>query len=124
VKIKAVFALAALDAVAACQSPGGLSQQPPTWASTYAVPYDVMTNCLVARSQLPWVKVTPAFYPQERRATVSVTTPTGSALGIFDVRQISEGATAVTYRSIYGGPSTSAGGDAQNMADRCAGGGA
>jgi hypothetical protein len=121
-KCPTAFLLAALGVLTACQSPGGLSQQPPTWASTYAIPYDVMTNCLVARSQLPWVKVTPAFYPQERRATVSVKTPTGSALGIFDVRQISERDTAVTYRSIYGGPSTSAGGDAQNMADRCAGG--
>jgi hypothetical protein len=121
-KYTTAFLLAALAALAACQSPGGLSQQPPTWASTYAVPYDVMTNCLVQRSQLPWVKVVPAFYPEERRATVTVTTATGSALGIFDVRQISGRDTAVTYRSIYGGPNSSAGGDAQNMADRCAGG--
>jgi hypothetical protein len=119
-KCGAAFTIAALGALAACQSPAGLSQQVPTWSSTYSVPYEAMANCLAERSQLPWVKVTPAFYPQERRATVTVTTPTGSALGTFDIQQISARDTAVTYRSIYGGPDSSAGGDARNKADRCA----
>jgi hypothetical protein len=117
-----LFTIAVLSVVTACESPTGLSQAAPAWSSTYQIQYDVMTNCLIDRSRLPWVKVTPSFYPQERRATVTVTTPTGSALGIFNVQQISSRDTAVSYRSIYGGPNTSAGGDAQNMADRCAGG--
>jgi hypothetical protein len=79
-----------------------------------------MANCLAARSQLPWVKVTPAFYPREGRATVTVTTPTGSALGTFNIRQISDRDSEVSYRSIYGGPNSSAGGDARDKADRCA----
>ena len=118
-KCSAALGLAALGGLTACESPSGLSQAAPAWSSTYQIQYDVMTNCLVERSQLPWVKVTPAFYPQERRATVTVTTPTGSALGIFNIHQISSRDTAVSYRSIYGGPDSSAGGDAQNKADRC-----
>ena len=120
-KCKAAFTVAALSALTGCQSPTGLSQAAPTWGSVYQVSYDAMANCLAERSQLPWVKVTPAFYPQERRATVTVTTPTGSALGIFNIRQLSDRDSEVTYRSIYGGPDSSAGGDARNKADRCAG---
>jgi hypothetical protein len=114
--------IAALAALTACESPAGLSQAAPAWGTVYQVPYEAMANCLAERSQLPWVKVTPAFYPQERRATVTVTTPTGSALGTFNIRQISSRESEVSYRSIYGGPDSSAGGDARNKADRCAGG--
>jgi hypothetical protein len=116
-----LFGIAALSALAACEAPSGLSQSAPAWGTVYPVPYDAMANCLAERSQLPWVRVTPAFYPQERRATVTVTTPTGSALGIFNIRQISDRDSEVSYRSIYGGPESSAGGDARNKADRCAG---
>src|SRR5215471_10382436 len=84
-----LFIIATMGALTACQSPTGLSQAAPAWSSTYQIPYDVMTNCLVERSRLPWVTVTAAFYAQERRATVTVTTPTGSALGIFTIEQIS-----------------------------------
>lgn len=34
---------------------------------------------------------------------VAVTTPTGSALGVYDIRQISGRDVEVAYRSIYGG---------------------
>ena len=61
-----------------------------------------MANCLVERERSPLLTVTPSIYPSERRATVSVTAPTGSALGVYDIRQTSERAVDVTYWSIYG----------------------
>jgi hypothetical protein len=116
---RTVFSIVALCALTACQSPGGLGQKAPAWIATYQVPYDTMTNCLVERERLPWVTVTPSVYPAERRATIAVTTPTGSALGVYDIRQVSSRATDVTYRSIYGGPGSGAGGDALDKANRC-----
>jgi hypothetical protein len=116
---KAVFSLAALGAMTACQSPAGLAQKAPTWTAVYGVPYDVLANCIAERERGPLVAVTPAIYAPERRATVSVTTPTGSALGVYEIHQISSGGTEVAYRSIYGGPSTDAGGGAFEKARRC-----
>ena len=107
-----------VGALAACQSPGELAQKPPTWSAAYQVPWETMANCIVARSQGPLVTVTPTF--SSGRAQVAVTNPAGAVLGSFDIRQISGGASEVAYRSIYGGPGTSAGGDAQDIADRCA----
>ena len=118
-KCRAVFGLAALSILAACQSPGSLAQKTPTWTAAYGVPYDVFTNCIVEREKSPLQTVTPTFYAQERRATVSVTAPTGSALGVYEIRQISSGGTEVAYRSIYGGPNTDAGGGAFEKAKRC-----
>ena len=100
----------------ACQSPGGLGQKAPAWTAVYQVPYDTMANCLVERERLPWVTVTSSTYPAERRATVAVTAPTGSALGIYDIRQVSGRATEVAYRSIL---RQGAGGDALEKANRC-----
>ena len=116
---RALFSIAALCALTACQSPGGLAQRAPTWTAVYQVPWDAMTNCLVERERVPWVTVTPTFYAQERRATVAVTTPTGSALGVYDIRQISDRDTEVAYRSIYGGVGSGAGADALDKANRC-----
>jgi hypothetical protein len=118
-KCSRLWHLAAFAGLAACQSPGELSQSAAAWNARYQVPYDVMANCLVQRSQLPWVRVTPAMYPAERRATVTVTTLTGSALGVFDIRQVSPRDTDVAYHSIYGGPGSTAGGDALDKADLC-----
>jgi hypothetical protein len=78
-----------------------------------------MANCLVERERLPWATATPSTYPAERRATVAVTAPTGSALGIYDIRQISGRDIEVAYRSIYGGPGSGAGGDALDKANHC-----
>src|SRR6476659_591936 len=75
-----VLSIAALGAVTACQSPGGLGQKEPAWTAVYQVAHDTMANCLVERERVPWVTVTPSTYPAERRATVAVTAPTGSAL--------------------------------------------
>jgi hypothetical protein len=116
---KIMFGVVALVALAACQSPGGLAQKAPAWTATYQVPYDTMANCLVERERLPWVTVTPSIYSPERRATVTVTSPTGSALGVYDIRQVSARDTDVTYRSIYGGPGSGAGGDALDKANGC-----
>ena len=115
----ALCALCALCALAACQSPAELSQSAPTWVATYQVPYDAMASCLVEREKLPWTKVTPSIDPRARRATIAVTTLTGSALGTYDIRQVSNRATDVSYRSIYGGPGSTAGGDALDKANRC-----
>ena len=113
-----VLSLAMLFAAAACQSPGGLAQKPPTWTAVYGVSYDALTNRIVEQERGPLVTVTPTFYAQERRATVAVTTPSGSAVGVYDIRQIS-GGTQVSYRSIFGGPTTDAGGGAYEKARRC-----
>jgi hypothetical protein len=114
-----LFILATLSVLAACQSPAELSQKAPAWTATYRVPYDVMANCLVEREKLPWTKVTPAIDSRDRRATVTVTAATGSALGIYDIRQVSGQTIDVSYRSIYGGPGSTAGGDALDKANRC-----
>jgi hypothetical protein len=119
-KCRTAFSIAALGALTACQSPGGLAQKAPAWTAAYQVPYDKMATCLVERERGPLVTVTPSTYPAERRATVAVTTPTGSALGVYDIRQISGRDTQVAYRSIYGGPGSGAGGDALDKANRCA----
>jgi hypothetical protein len=116
---RTMLSIAALGALTACQSPGGLGQKAPAWTAVYQVSYDTMANCLVERERQPWVTVTPSTYPPERRATVAVTAPTGSALGIYDIRQISGRDTEVAYRSIYGGPGSGAGGDALEKANRC-----
>jgi hypothetical protein len=114
-----MFAIAALCVLTACQSPVGLEQSVPTWTAVYRVPYDAMANCLVDRERKPWVKVTPSTYPRESRARVIVTSPTGSALGTYDIRKISGENIEVAYRSIYGGPGSGAGGDALEKANQC-----
>jgi hypothetical protein len=116
---RTVLSIAALCALAACQSPGELAQKAPAWTAAYQVSYDTMANCLVERERLPWVTVTPSIYPRERRATVAVITPSGSALGVYEIRQISARDTEVAYRSIYGGPGSGAGGDALEKANHC-----
>ena len=117
-KYGSVFAVAALGALAACQSQSELAQKPPTWTAMYQAPWEPMANCIVARSQGPLVAVTPTFSPG--RAQIITKNPAGAVLGTFDVRQVSGNATEVAYRSIYGGPDTDAGGGARNIADRCA----
>jgi hypothetical protein len=121
-KIRTLLGLAALCATAACQSPGGLADRPPTWTAMYAAPFDALTNCIVEQERSPLVTVTPRFYAQERRATISVTTPTGSAVGVYDIRQVPGGGTQVAYRSIFGGPASDAGGGAYEKARRCGNG--
>lgn len=116
---RTLFTITTLCALTGCQSPSGLAQKGPAWTATYHVPYETMANCLVERERLPLVKVTPSFYPRERRATVAVTTPTGSALGVYEIRQVSARDIDVTYSSIYGGPGSGAGGDALDKANRC-----
>ena len=117
-KYGSLFAVAALGALTACQSQSELAQKPPTWTAMYQARWEPMANCIVARSQRPLVTVTPTF--SAGRAQVVVTNPAGAVLGSFDIRQVSGGATEVAYRSIYGGPTTDAGGDARDIADRCA----
>jgi hypothetical protein len=117
---KSLLALTALGAMTACQSPAQLSQDAPAWTATYQVPYDVLTSCIAGRERLPWTKVTPVIDSGERRATVTVAAAvTGSALGIYDIRQVSDRASDVSYRSIYGGPGSTAGGDALDKANLC-----
>ena len=115
---KIVFSLVSLCALAACQSAGQLEQKPPTWTNLYQAPWESMANCIVARSQVPLVTVTPTF--SAGRAQIITKNPAGGVLGTFDVRQVSGRDTEVAYRSIYGGPTTDAGGGARDIADRCA----
>jgi hypothetical protein len=116
---RSAFSVVALCTLTSCQSPGGLAQKAPAWSATYRVSYETMANCIVERERLPWTTVTPSIYPREGRATVAVTTPAGSALGTYEIRQISARDSEVTYRSIYGGPGSGAGGDALDKANRC-----
>jgi hypothetical protein len=118
-KISAAFALGILCMTAACQSPGGLADRPPTWTAAYGAPWDALTNCIAEQERSPLVTVTPRFFAQERRATISVTTPTGSAVGVYDIQAVSGGGTQVSYRSIFGGPTSDAGGGAYEKARRC-----
>ena len=111
--------VAALPLLAACESPGQLSQRPAAWTATYRVPYDVFAECIAQHERLPWTRVTPSIDSSTRRATVSVATATGSALGFYDIRSVAGGAIEVSYSSIYGGPGSTAGGDALDKANRC-----
>jgi len=115
---KTLLSLAALSALTACQSPAQFEQKPPTWTAVYQAHWQAMANCIVARSQGPLQTVTPTF--SAGRANVVVTTPTGSVTGSFDIRQIQGNATEVAYRSVFGGPTSDAGGGARDIADRCA----
>lgn len=104
--------------LAACQSAGQMDQNPPTWTSLYQASWEPMANCIVARSQRPLLTVTPTFSPG--RANVVVKNAAGGVMGTFDVRQVNARDTEVAYRSVYGGPNSGAGGDARDIADRCA----
>jgi len=112
------FAGAVLLALTSCQSPSELAQKPPAWTAVYQTHWESMANCIVAGSQRPLLTVTPTFSPG--RAQVSVTNATGAAVGSFDIRQVSANGTQVAYHSIFGGPASEAGGDARDIADRCA----
>src|SRR5262249_47638558 len=109
----------ALPALTACQSPAQLAQSAPTWTAVYAVPYDVMASCLVASETLPWTKGTPFIDSANRRATVTVTSATGSAPRTYDIPQGSGRASEGAYRTIYGGPGGSAGDAAFDKAKGC-----
>ncbi|MBM3648659.1 MAG: hypothetical protein FJX11_12790 [Alphaproteobacteria bacterium] len=115
---KIALTIIPLIALAACESPGELAQKPPTWTAVYQAPWEPLANCIVARSQRPLLTVTPTF--SSGRAQVVVTNPTGAVIGSFDIRRVSARGTEVAYRSIYGGPTTDAGGGAKDIADHCA----
>ncbi len=109
---------AATLSVSACQSTAQLEQRPATWNAIYQANWERMANCIVQRSQRPLQTVTPTF--SAGRANIVVTNAAGGVLGTFDVRQVSERDTEVAYRSIFGGPTTDAGGGARDIADGCA----
>lgn len=113
-----VLGLLVFAALTACESPGQLAQKAPAWTALYQTPWEPMANCIVARSQRPLVTVTPTF--TAGRAEVITKNAAGAVLGTFEIRQMSSGSTEVSYRSIYGGPDSGAGGDARDIADRCA----
>jgi hypothetical protein len=115
---KSAFAVVAILAVTGCQSAAQMDQKPPTWTAVYQANWEQMANCIVQRQQRPLLTVTPTF--TAGRARIVVTNPTGGVMGTFDVRQIQGNATEVAYRSVYGGPTTDAGSDARDIADRCA----
>ncbi len=114
-----LLGLAVSGALAGCQSPGQLAQKGPAWNAVYQAPYERMASCIADLERGPMTTATPSTYSQERRARVVVTSPTGSALGEYDIRQISARDTEVTYRSIYGGPGSGAGSGALEKANRC-----
>ena len=108
-----------LLALGACQSAAQLDSKSPTWTAVYQAHWQTVANCIVARSQRPLVTVTPAF--SSSHANIVVKNAAGAVLGTFDVREYrGRNATEVAYRSIYGGPTSDAGGDARDIADRCA----
>ncbi|GEP52855.1 hypothetical protein [Reyranella soli] len=115
---KTILAVAALSALTACQSVSQMDQRPPTWTAAYQAPWEPLANCIVARSQRPLLTVTPTFSPG--RAQIVVTNAAGGVMGTFNIRSLGGGGTEVAYRSVYGGPTTDAGGDAKDIADRCA----
>ena len=116
---RTLLGFAASGVLVGCQSPGELAQKGAAWNAVYQVPYQRMANCIADLERGPMTTVTPSTYAQERRARVVVTAPTGSALGEYDIRQISARDTEVTYRSIYGGPGSGAGSGALEKANRC-----
>ncbi|WP_020695472.1 hypothetical protein [Reyranella massiliensis] len=116
---RTLLGLAASSVLAGCQSPGELAQKAPAWNAVYQAPYERMANCIADLERGPMTTATPSTYSQERRARVVVTSPTGSALGEYNIRQISARDSEVTYRSIYGGPGSGAGSGALEKANRC-----
>ena len=118
-KCTTVLGIATSFVLMGCQSPGQLSESAPAWKAVYQVPYERLANCIAEAERSGMVTVTPSTFPQERRARVVVTAPTGSALGVYNIRQISARDTEVLYSSIYGGPGSGAGSGALDKADRC-----
>lgn len=118
-KYIAMLGIASSCVLMGCQSPGELGQSAPAWKAVYQVSYERMANCIAEAERSGMVTVTPSTFPQEQRARVVVTAPTGSALGVYDIRQISGRDTEVLYKSIYGGPGSGAGSGALDKADRC-----
>lgn len=112
------LSLTALSALTACQSAGQMDQRPPTWTAAYQAPWEPLANCIVARSQRPLLTVTPTF--SSGSAQVVVSNAAGGVMGTFNIRSLPGGGTEVAYRSVYGGPTTDAGSDAKDIADRCA----
>ncbi len=115
---KIVLGIASLGALTACQSASQMDQRPPTWTAAYQAPWEPLANCIVARSQRPLLTVTPTFSPGS--AQIVVSNAAGGVMGTFNIRSLPGGGTEVAYRSVYGGPTTDAGGDAKDIADRCA----
>lgn len=115
---KSIVATLACCALTACQSASQMDQRPPTWTAAYQAPWEPLANCIVARSQRPLLTVTPTF--SSGRAQVVVANAAGGVMGTFNIRGLPGGGTEVAYRSVYGGPTTDAGGDAKDIADRCA----
>jgi hypothetical protein len=115
---KTILALAVLSALTSCQSASQMDQRPATWTAAYQAPWQPLANCIVARSQRPLLNVTPTF--SAGRAQIVVSNAAGGVMGTFNIRSLPGGGTEVAYRSVYGGPTTDAGGDAKDIADRCA----
>ena len=115
---KTIFAAFAVSSLVACQSASQMDQRPPTWTAVYQAPWEPLANCIVARSQRPLLTVTPTF--SSGRAQIVVANAAGGVMGTFNIRSLPGGGTEVAYRSVYGGPTTDAGGDAKDIADRCA----
>ena len=115
-RLKIMLALGVLALVNGCQSADGAG-----WSADFNARYDVLANCLAAQ-----YGTSPTFYTSQRRADVPVARPSSrESEGEFQVSQVSDAISKVTWRRFSGGLFRGAMNNdepvsSRSQADRCA----
>jgi hypothetical protein len=80
-----------------CGTPDDVKKTGVVWRGTVAARYDQLANCLSAQTTL-YYKAALQFDKREQRATVTFLIPvTGIPVEVYDLRQISDNATEVSW---------------------------
>ena len=82
---------------AGCGTPDDVKKTGVVWRGTVAARYDQLANCLSTQTTL-YYKASLQFDRAQRRATVTFAIPvTGIPVEVYDVRQVSDEATEVSW---------------------------
>lgn len=114
--------LATALAVGGCYNIDDVRQSPVVWTETYAVAFDTMANCLAVEYGREY-SVVPQLYQREKRANVTLTMPSGSAvIAEFQIKQTSETASLVSWQRVGGtaGVYRPIDRESRERADKCA----
>ena len=91
--------IAALLLLGGCWTADDVKKTGVVWRGTYAARYDQLASCLSAQTT-PYYRADLQFDPNERHATVTYLIPvTGIPVEVYDVRQTSNDATEVSWRT-------------------------
>lgn len=120
-QVKPLFACAAL-ALTGCYDIDDVRRSPIVWTETYSVAFDTMANCLAVEYGREY-SVVPQLYQREKRANVTLTMPSGSAvISEFQIRQTTDTLSSVSWQRIGGTPGIYRPVDRESRerADKCA----